>query len=178
MMASVYPTIFLLVLLSWTAQQAVSSPMMTPGAGELTPSPRSRVSCKEKECSCEEIGCMYFDGALPKDCPSMVWTEKNFLAKFDECKKMMEKEGKDTAQFGEIKCWKKYVGNIKYNSLFCFQTKNYRFCFRVWQWWCFQHHLSTASLPFWVSWQIISMSVLSMTIQQLTVFRLFFFVPY
>ena len=47
---------------------------------------------------------MYFDGALPKDCPSMVWTEKNFLAKFDECKKMMEKEGKDTAQFGEIKC--------------------------------------------------------------------------
>ena len=99
-----YPTIFLLVLISWTAQQTVCSPMMTPGAGEPTPSPRPRVACKEKECSCEEIGCMYFDGALPKDCPSMVWTEKNFLAKFDECKKMMEKEGKDTAQFGEIKC--------------------------------------------------------------------------
>ena len=99
-MMAVYPTIFFLVLLSWTAQQTVSSPMMTPGGGE----PRPRVACKEKECTCKEIGCMYFDGALPKDCPSMVWTEKNFLAKFDECKKMMEKEGKDTAQFGEIKC--------------------------------------------------------------------------
>ena len=69
-----------------------------------TPTPRPRVACKEKECTCDEIGCMYMDGALPKDCPSMVWTEKNFLDTFDECKKMMEKEGKDSSQFGKIKC--------------------------------------------------------------------------
>ena len=64
------------------------------------------------------------------------------------------------------------------NSLYAFRPKNYRFCFRVWQWWWFQHHLSTTSLPIWVSWQTLSMSVLSMTIYQLTVSRLFFSVPY
>ena len=77
---------------------------------------------------------------------------------------------KDDGKGGKGHCpiWRnqmlKKTGNIKSNTLFCFQTKIYRFSFRVWQWWCFQHHLSTASLPFWVSWQIISMSVLSMTI--------------
>ena len=52
---SVYPTIsLLLVLLSWTAQQTLSSPMMTHGGPT-----RPKLQCEKMECTCEEIGCMY-----------------------------------------------------------------------------------------------------------------------
>ena len=105
---AVYPTIALLVLLSWTAQQTVSSPMMKSAGEEpmSTKSPRQRVDCKEKLCTCKEVGCMYEARVLPKDCPygRMIWNDIKFVAKFDECKQMMEKEGKDTSQFGKIKC--------------------------------------------------------------------------
>ena len=68
---------------------------------------------------------MYEAGALPKDCPSggMVWTDKNFVAKFDECKKMMEKEGKDTSQYGKIKCPKEQV----ISNVICFLLSDQKF---------------------------------------------------
>ena len=135
---AVYPTIALLLLLSWTAQQTVSSPaepsggdpysVTSPrrrlyckewectceevgckpsrGKAKATKSPRQRVDCKEKLCTCKEVGCMYEARVLPRDCPygKMIWNDIKFVAKFDECKQMMEKEGKDTSQFGKIKC--------------------------------------------------------------------------
>merc|ERR1711971_1295145 len=89
---------------------------MKSGGGKAkatTAAPRPRVACKKWECTCKEVGCMYEARALPKDCPSggMVWNDKNFVAKFEECKKMMEKEGNDISQYGKIKCPKEQGSN-------------------------------------------------------------------
>ena len=102
---AVYPTISLLLLLSWTAQQTLSNPMMTLG-GATTPNPRQRVPCVKTACTCEEIGCMYQVGALPADGfyirgTTSPWTDYAFVAKYEECKSYLEKEGNDIEQ---IKC--------------------------------------------------------------------------
>ena len=105
---AVYHTIFLLVLLSWTAQHTLSSPMMTDAGGEpepepittTTPNPRQRIPCKETECTCDEIFCMWNDGAIPADGyyirgSTNPWSDDAFLDKYGECKSDMGKEDED-----------------------------------------------------------------------------------
>ena len=78
-----------------------STNRLQPSGGKpmarLTPWQRV-VYCVENKCTCDKIGCIYEAEAL------WVWTRTNFMAKFNECKKMMEREGKDSSQFGKIKC--------------------------------------------------------------------------
>ena len=103
---AVFPSIsLLLLLLSWTAQQTLSNPMMTPGKA-TTATPRPRVPCEKTACTCEEVGCMYKVGALPADGfnirgSTSTWTASAFLAKYEECKSSMKKEGND---IDKIKC--------------------------------------------------------------------------
>ena len=107
---AVYPTIFLLVLLSWTAQHTRSNPMMTDAGGEpepehitTTPNPRQRIPCKETECSCDEIFCMWNARAIPADGfyirgSTNPWTDDAFKAKYCECKSDMGKEDEEDVE--------------------------------------------------------------------------------